>query len=88
MYLCGYWFNVHICPVRHKLTESEFWICLLTAVSPVLSSAWYILHIHKYLKDVWKVGCVDGCADGWMDKLIDRWRTKGVYSGEGNVRFV
>lgn len=34
-------------------------------------------------------GWKDGWMDEWVDRLVDRWmENKGMYSGEGNGRFV
>lgn len=34
-------------------------------------------------------GWKDGWMDEWVDRLVDRWmETKGMYSGEGNGRFL
>ena len=59
------WTAAYQAPPSTGFSRQEYWSGV------PLPSPWYILCIHKYLKDVWKVGCVDGCVDGWMDKWID-----------------
>lgn len=78
IYLSDCWFNGSLSPLGCKHIGSEFWVCLFTALSPVLSRVWYTPGAHMYLVGIWKDRWMDG-GGGWMDggmgidRLVDRW---------------